>query len=156
MTPAAPHENELYFLSFRITSSYIVTFTCTCNVHQKSKALLISSQSDGVKSLWISYHSVVSDGIWNAEKPCISKHFLALDVTSRCRIGATPKRNAGGSSPPRDASQQRGRWKISRFFSNRIRCHPKSQDILLIRKNVTKWLLAKNGACFRVHLCIWV
>ena len=43
--------NELYFLSFRITSSYIVTFTCTCNVHQKSKALLISSQSDGVKSL---------------------------------------------------------------------------------------------------------
>lgn len=25
--------------------------TCTCNVHQKSKDLLISSQSDGVKSL---------------------------------------------------------------------------------------------------------
>lgn len=36
---------------FVITSSYIVTLTCTCNVHQKSKALLISSQSDGVKSL---------------------------------------------------------------------------------------------------------
>ena len=35
----ATHENELYFLSFRITSSYIVTFTCTCNVRQKSKAL---------------------------------------------------------------------------------------------------------------------
>ena len=34
-----------------ITRSYIVTFTCTCNVHQKSKDLLISSQSDGVKSL---------------------------------------------------------------------------------------------------------
>ena len=81
-----------------------MTFTCTCNVHQKSKALLISSQSDGVKSLWISYHSVVSDGIWNAEKPCISKHFLALDVTSRCRIGATPKRKAAGSNPVRDAS----------------------------------------------------
>ena len=27
-----------------------MTFTCTCNVHQKSKDLLISSQSDGVKS----------------------------------------------------------------------------------------------------------
>ena len=38
-------------LSLRITGRYIVTFTCTHNVRQKSKCLLISGQSDGVKSL---------------------------------------------------------------------------------------------------------
>ena len=103
MTPAVPYENELDFLSFRITSSYIVTFTCTCNVRQKSKALLISSQSDGVKSLWISYYSVVSDGIGNAEKPSISKHFLASGVTSRWLIGSTPKRKAVCSNHIGDA-----------------------------------------------------
>ena len=42
---------ELYFLSFRITSRYIVTLDCTCNVRQKSNGLLKSSQSDDVKSL---------------------------------------------------------------------------------------------------------
>lgn len=42
---------------------------------------------------------MVSDGIENAEKACISKHFLASDVTSRCRFGATPKRGVEGSSP---------------------------------------------------------
>ena len=71
-------------LSLRITSGYIVTLSCTRNVHQKSNCLLISSQMDGVKSPWISYHSVVPDGKANAEKACISKHFLASDVTSRC------------------------------------------------------------------------
>ena len=91
MTPAAPHGNELYFLSFRITSRYIVTLDCTCNVRQKSNGLLKSSQSDDVKSLWISYHSIVSDGIGNGEKPSISKHFLASGVTSRWLIGSTPK-----------------------------------------------------------------
>ena len=106
MTPAAPHGNELYFLSFRITSRYIVTLDCTCNVRQKSNGLLKSSQSDDVKSLWISYHSIVSDGIGNGEKPSISKHFLASGVTSRWLIGSTPKRKvarsnrAGSAMPP--------------------------------------------------------
>jgi len=34
---------------------------------------------------------MVSDGIGNTEKACISRHFLASGVTCRCRIGATPK-----------------------------------------------------------------
>ena len=33
---------------------------------------------------------MVSDGIGNTEKACISKHFLASGVTCRCRIGSTP------------------------------------------------------------------
>lgn len=66
----------------RITSRYIVAFSCTCNIHQKSKTLLISSKLDVTKSLWISYHSMVSDGIWNVEKVCISKHFFSI----RCHL----------------------------------------------------------------------
>ena len=31
-------------------------------------------------------------------------------------FNGSPKRKAAGSNPARDASQQRGRWKISRFF----------------------------------------
>ena len=50
--PSAKTVNDLLdVLSFRITRSYIERFACTCNVHRKSKALLISSQLDGVKSL---------------------------------------------------------------------------------------------------------
>ena len=115
MTPAAPQGNELYFLSFRITSRYIVTLDCTRNVHQKSNGLLKSSQSDDVKSLWISYHSIVSDGIGNGEKPSISKHFLASGVTSRWLIGATPKRGVGGSSPFCDATKNAESLDFSRF-----------------------------------------
>ena len=47
----AKYSKWAYSLSFRITRGYIEEFACTCNVHRKSKALLISSQSDGVKSL---------------------------------------------------------------------------------------------------------
>ena len=42
---------------------------------------------------------MVSDGIGNTEKACISKHFLVSGVTCRCRIGSTPKRKVGGSNP---------------------------------------------------------
>ena len=80
------------FLSFRITSSYIVPFSCTYNGHQKSNCLLISSKLDVVKSLWNRLQSIVPDRIENGEKPCISKDFLVLCFTSRCHIGATPKR----------------------------------------------------------------
>ena len=89
----------LDFLSFCITSSYIVPFSCTYNGHQKSNCLLISSKLDVVKSLWNRLQSIVPDRIENGEKPCISKDFLVLCFTSRCRIGATPKRKAVGSNP---------------------------------------------------------
>ena len=94
------------FLSFRITSSYIVPFSCTYNGHQKSNCLLISSKLDVVKSLWNRLQSIVPDRIENGEKPWISKDFLLLCFTSRCRIGATPKRKvvssslAGGAKDP--------------------------------------------------------
>ena len=42
---------------------------------------------------------MVSDGIGNTEKACISKHFLVSGVTCRCRIGSTPKRKVSGSNP---------------------------------------------------------
>ena len=86
------------FLSFRITSSYIVPFSCTYNGHQKSNCLLISSKLDVVKSLWNRLQSIVPDRIENGEKPCIFKDFLVLCFTSRCRIGATPKRKVVSSS----------------------------------------------------------
>ena len=86
---------------------YIEEFACTCNVHQKSKALLISSQSDGVKSLWKCLWSLIPDRIWNSEKPCISKDFLALCCTWFHRIGSTPKRGVGGSNPLWDARKHR-------------------------------------------------
>ena len=89
---------------------YIEEFACTCNVHQKSKALLISSQSDGVKSLWKCLWSVIPDRIWNSEKPCISKDFLALCCTWFHRIGSTPKRKAVGSNPAEDAILSRFWW----------------------------------------------
>ena len=92
------------FLSFRITSSYIVPFSCTYNGHQKSNCLLISSKLDVVKSLWNRLQSIVPDRIENGEKPCIFKDFLVLCFTSRCRIGATPKRDAVRSSRARGAS----------------------------------------------------
>lgn len=47
---------------------------------------------------------MVSDGIGNTEKACISKHFLVSGVTCRCRIGSTPKRNVAGSTPVWDAT----------------------------------------------------
>ena len=103
------------FLSFRITSSYIVPFSCTYNGHQKSNCLLISSKLDVVKSLWNRLQSIVPDRIENGEKPCISKDFLVLCFTSRCRIGATPKRNAPGSNPGRDATKNAESLDFSRF-----------------------------------------
>ena len=41
---------------------------------------------------------MVSDGIGNTEKACISKHFLVSGVTCRCRIGSTPKRKVARSN----------------------------------------------------------
>ena len=148
MTPAAPHGNELYFLSFRITSRYIVTLDCTRNVHQKSNGLLKSSQSDDVKSLWISYYSVVSDGIGNAEKPSISKHFLASGVTSRWLIGATPKRKAVGSNPARDASKHAENLWFIRVFGFSYFCgfcgfFAKKLGLLTFANEI--WPFAKKG-----------
>ena len=100
----------MYFLSFRITSSYIVPFSCTYNGHQKSNCLLISSKLDVVKSLWNRLQSIVPNRIENGEKPCISKDFLVLCFTSRCRIGATPKRKASGSNPLGRTKTPQNRW----------------------------------------------
>ena len=97
------------FLSFRITSSYIVPFSCTYNGHQKSNCLLISSKLDVVKSLWNRLQSIVPDRIENGEKPCISKDFLVLCFTSRRRIGATPKRKVGDSNSFRRANIRQSR-----------------------------------------------
>ena len=41
-------------------------------------------------------------------KSPVFQTFLALDVTSRCRIGATPKRGIGGSNSLTDGLRVRG------------------------------------------------
>lgn len=84
-------------------------FSCTCNGHQKSNCLLISSKVDVVKSLWNCLQSVVPDRIENGEKPCISKDFLALCFTSQCHIGSTPKRKVARSN-------RAGRARLSTVF----------------------------------------
>ena len=158
MTPAAPQGNELYFLSFRITSRYIVTLDCTCNVRQKSNGLLKSSQSDDVKSLWISYHSIVSDGIGNGEKPSISKHFLASGVTSRWLIGSTPKRQVGGSNPLGCANKVRCASAYLAFFTKRIQtihCNRPVDDCSLGRGPATPlfFFLTKKNANESSRVC---
>ena len=124
------------FLSFRITSSYIVPFSCTYNGHQKSNCLLISSKLDVVKSLWNRLQSIVPDRIENGEKPCISKDFLVLCFTSRCRIGATPKRKVARSNRAGCATSSRTSLGSRRFFMPKNHLSPVPSLLLSAKGHV--------------------